>query len=221
MKRRIVRSALAVLALSPASLFIADQYRGDDDSTDVASEVANNATPSTTLGTTPTTLIATIPAATATFVRDTYAAFGISFLRPKQWRAQTFDQQTSGSTTPVVYLSADELSDPCDSTTSGDTDCGFPIDTLTPNTPLITWTFSLEAATPMANTLIDGQPGRVESAKPGACGAIQADETIVAAVERPNGGVFYMRACLSGDQLAAAEQNVYAMLASVKVTELI
>ncbi len=214
--RRIVRAALAALALSPASLFIADQYR-DDGSSDVASEVAHNATP-TTLDTTPTTLLTTTPAATKTFVRDTYLAFGISFLRPKQWRAQTFDQQTSGSMTPVVYLSADELSNPCDPPTSGGTECGFPIDTLTPNTPVITWTFSLEGATPMANTLIDGQPARVESAKPGACSAIDADETIVAAVERPNGGVFFMRACLSGDQLAAAEQNVYAMLASVTVT---
>ena len=208
--------ALAALAFSPASLFAAHQYDTEDNGNTGSELSADAAATTTTVDTTPTTLITATPA-TKDFVRDNYPAFGLSFLRPKHWRAQTFEGHTSGSSAPVVYLSADELSNPCDASTSGATECGWPIDTLTPNTPLITWTFSLEAATPRSNTLIDGQPARVESAKPGACKAIQAEETIVAAVEKPNGGVFYMRACLSGDQLAAAEQNVYAMLASVKV----
>lgn len=218
MTRRLFRTVLAALVFSPASLFIAHRYDTEDHArvgSELAADAGSNST-TTTVDTTPTTLI-TATAATKDFVRDNYAAFGISFLRPKHWRAQTFEGHTAGSSAPVVYLSADELSNPCDTSTSGVTECGWPIETLTPNTPLITWTFSLEAATPMANTLIDGQPARVESAKPGACKEIQAEETIVAAVEKPNGGVFYMRACLSGDQLVAAEQNVYAMLASVKV----
>ncbi|MEY2398899.1 MAG: hypothetical protein QOJ00_2073 [Actinomycetota bacterium] len=217
MIRRIARITIAAIAFAPASLFIAHQY-DDGDKPSSSSDVSTSAqrATTTTVDTTPTTLITAKPA-TKDITRDNYAAFGISFQRPKHWRAQTFPEHTSGSTSPIVYLSADEVSNPCDTSTTGATECGWPVDMLTPNNPLVVWTVSLDAPPPPPNTVIDGQIARVDAAKPGACKEIQGDETIVAAIARPSGGVFYMRACLSGDQLAAAEQNVYAMLASVTV----
>jgi hypothetical protein len=206
--------ALAALAFAPASAFIANEYRTDNGT---PSGGAASGGTTTTLDTSPTTLLNAVSVA-KDLTRDNYPAFGLSFQRPKHWRAQTFPGHTSGASSPIVYLSSDELSNPCDSGTSGETECGWPIEVISPNAPLITWTLSVDAPPPPPNTVIGGQSARVESAKPGACRAVQGEETIVAAIPRPSGGVFYMRACLSGDELAAAEQNTYAMLASVQVS---
>jgi len=211
---RLARLALAAVVLSPASAFIAYQYRADDDIVSPSEIAANVQT--VTGPTTPTTLLGATFAATS-IIRDGYPAFGLSFERPKHWRSQTFgDGHTAGSTAPIAYLSEDELSDPCAPSTTGETECGWPIDVVSFNTPLIIWTYGADPA-PTPNTLVGGQPARVGSAKPGACSEVKAEETIVAAIAKPGGGVFYMQACLSGSELEAAEQNVYAMLASVRI----
>jgi hypothetical protein len=213
--RRVLRVVLTAALMSPGSALVAHQWH--DTHPDKAKHPTLAAHENTTTSTTPTTLITTQFAATD-LTKDKYSAFGLTFSRPMHWRAQTFgDGHNAGTLVPIVYLSADELSDPCSLDTDGHTLCGWPLQALTPNNPLVTWSLSSDPAPP-PNTLIGGQPARVGSAKPGACSAVQGTETIVAAITRPSGGVLAMQACLAGDQIAVMEQNIYAMLGSVTVS---
>ena len=202
--------------LSPASAFIANQYRAEDDVVS-PSEIADNVR-TVTGPTTPTTLVAGTFASTS-ITRDSFAAFGISFEHPKHWRSQTFgDGHTAGSTAPVAYLSEDELSDrarPHDRRNRMRVaDRRRLVQHAADHLDLRTRR-RIHIRRP---TTIIGGNRPVGSAKPGACGDVKGEETIVAAIARPVDEIGVdMRACLSGSELEAAEQNVYAMLASVGI----
>ena len=145
---------------------------------------------------------------------DKYANNLIEFDRPTAWKSQVFPEGGLGHETPFAYLSPDELSDPCD----GNFNCAWPIEQLPPGDALITW----RGPAPVgfehgaAKTVIDGEAGWLDVAKPGECKAIGADETIAMVVNSPDGGNYLMQACLRGPALSQLERDVYAMLGSVR-----
>jgi hypothetical protein len=152
---------------------------------------------------------------------------GLSFDDPWEWTSQPFDVVSSFSDV-ATYLSPMRLHDPCihRSVPAGDEiTCGYPIAQLDPGTVLITWTsigFPHPADQPAVrqpNTTIGGRLARVDRATPGDCSGIGGEETIVADIERPNGNIYEMHACLRGPgPLNEMEQAIFLMLAATKVT---
>jgi hypothetical protein len=67
------------------------------------------------------------------------------------------------------------------------------------------------------NTSIAGLAAVLTTERPGACGALQTDEAITARITLHDGGDLLMRACLQLPDLAASEQLVSTMLASVSI----
>jgi hypothetical protein len=143
---------------------------------------------------------------------------------PAGWKPFVFDISGTLHFAPMVYVSSQPAHSPCH-TAASVTTCGWPLDRLRPGGALVVWEnrgapgWSLRSmsGTP---TRIGGRRAKRTVTKPGACGAIGADETIAVEIERPlpdNWTAF--TACLKGPGLAAGERAVDALLASTRFLE--
>jgi len=134
---------------------------------------------------------------------------------------------------PLIYLSTDPLLPTCATTPrakpnpadAGGRACDWPLGELAPNGVLVTWlTTRILAPLPSAGKAVEvnGATGRLEIEEPGSCSAVGADETLDVLVPigqpRPWSNIA-MVACLRGPDLAAAETQVRAMLASATVSQ--
>jgi len=154
------------------------------------------------------------------------ATFHNSFLRfthPVRWTPFRFERTAAPHVEPPLYLSNQTLHDPCRQQGPRRV-CGWPVDRLARGGVLIVWenrTFprwSLDAS-PGTLLRVGGRSARRSAARPGECGAIGADETIAVAIDRPipNSWTAFT-ACLRRPDLAAAERQIAALLASTRFT---
>lgn len=123
---------------------------------------------------------------------------------------------------PMLYLSVQPTRNPCASA-GATVRCGWPVSRLRPGGVLVVWEnrgfpgWSLASA-PGAPTKVDGRKARRSVSRPGACGAIGADETVQVAIERPglSGNWTAVTACLRAPNVATNEQQLDAVLASTR-----
>jgi len=153
----------------------------------------------------------------------TFSGSGVAFRYPASWRVSPPAWRWESSFTVLVtYLSSGELHDPCARTASSTT-CSSPLAVLPPGGVLITWTrgamplWSL-AKQPGRATTLAGHPGKIQIARPGACRALQATETVTAQIAVTKGDSLQMQACLRGSTARANENRVRAMLATLRVS---
>jgi hypothetical protein len=164
------------------------------------------------------------PSAAATGHGATVASFRNDYLvfrYPVRWKPFQFRVSGTLHFHPMVYVSTQPSSNPCRQSPMG-TECGWPVDRLRPNGVLIVWEnrgypgWSL-ASVPGRALRVGGRSARSTIARPGACSAIGADETVQVAIERPlpeNWTAF--TACLRGPHLSVAEREIDALLASTR-----
>ena len=133
---------------------------------------------------------------------------------------------------PLIYLSTDPLLPMCAATPgaapnpadSGGRACEWPLAKLAPDGVLVTW-YTTRILVPLPSTgevaHVNGYPARLQTAKPGYCSAVGADETLDVLVpielRKPWSNIAVL-ACLRGPDLAGAEAKVRAMLASATVS---
>jgi len=143
------------------------------------------------------------------------------FSHPAAWKPFVFKVTGTLHFHPMLYLSSQPAHQPCRKHAS-ETVCGWPIGRLRPGGTLIVWEnrgapgASL-ASFPGTVVRIGGRRAKQAVSRPGDCGAIGADETIEAAIQRPmpdNWTAF--TACLRGPGLADAERQIDALLASTQ-----
>ena len=154
---------------------------------------------------------------------ETYTGSGLSFSHPVAWKAYTPVLPTVAlHFNPLVYLSTQPVHAPC-STNGNTTTCGFPVDHLQPGGVLVTWETNGLLATGLGPGLkiqVDGHPAARRKKMGGECRTIGADETIDVAIETKPlpSALTYLTACLRGPGLPQAEESVYQLLASTKLT---
>ena len=157
------------------------------------------------------------PPASLTTFRNAY----LQFRYPQNWRALQFPDSGELHFHPMLYLSTQPGHNPCNQTGLSVT-CGWPVDQLQPSGVLVQWEnkgfpgWSLATQTG-TSIHVDGRPAREQTAKPGDCRSIGADETVSVEIARPmadNWTAF--TACLRGPNLAASEQKIAAVLASTR-----
>jgi hypothetical protein len=162
----------------------------------------------------------------ATTVAD--SANGISFERPTSWTRWRPNQHDPINDGPLIYLSTDPLLAACATatdTTANPPDtqgraCAWPISSLSEDGVFVNWVTSrILVPRPNAGEVIamNGERGRLQTERPGSCAEIGADETISVWVPigqpTPLSNVWVV-ACLRGPDMATAEGQVRAMLAS-------
>lgn len=165
-------------------------------------------------------------ASVATTVTD--AANGISFERPATWTRWQPNQHNPINDGPLIYLSTDPLLPACataPNATANPPDaqgraCAWPLASLSANGVFVNWlTSRILAPRPSAGEAIamNGGTARLQTERPGSCAVIGADETISVWVPigQPTAlSNVWVVACLRGPDLATAEAQLRAMLAS-------
>jgi hypothetical protein len=156
---------------------------------------------------------------------------GISFDRPATWARWQPNQHNPTNDGPLVYLSTDPLLPSCataPNATANPSDaqgraCDWPLESLAPNGVLVSWvTTRILQPLPTAGEefVVNGARARLQIERPGACGTVGAEETmsVLVPIGQPtplsNVAVF---ACLRGPDLASAEAQFRAMLASARI----
>ncbi len=197
----------------------------------VACSPAPTVPPSASLAPTPSPTVLLASPSPAAIVTD--AANGISFDRPASWTRWLPNAHDPINDGPLIYLSTDPLLPTCATTpqaTPNPADargraCDWPLADLAPNGVLVTWlTTRILAPLPSTGDAVEvnGATGRLEVEKPGSCSAVGADETLDVLVPigqpKPWSNIA-MVACLRGPDLAGAEAQVRAMLASATVSQ--
>jgi hypothetical protein len=154
----------------------------------------------------------------------TFSGSGVTFRYSAAWHVSPPAWRWASSFSILVtYLSTGALHDPCARTASSTT-CSSPVAVLPPGGVLITWTrgsppsWSL-AKQPGRATRLAGHPAKLQIARPGACRAVQATETVTAQIALgPTSDSLQMQACLRGSTARANEARVRAMLATLHVS---
>lgn len=156
------------------------------------------------------------PASFATF-RNAF----LEFRYPRAWQPLRFGSSGELHLHPMLYLSTQPAHDPCHRTGPSIT-CGWPVDHLRPSGMVALWEnrgypgWSLSSR-PGARLRIGGRPAREQTAHPGDCGTIGADETVSVQIARPvDANWTAFTACLRGPGLAGRESEIKALLASTR-----
>jgi hypothetical protein len=159
------------------------------------------------------------------------SANGISFERPGNWTRWQPNQHNPINDGPLIYLGTDPLLPVCANAPDASPNppdargraCDWPLTSLSANGVFVTWgTTRILVPLPSAGEPIamNGATTRLQIERPGGCAAIGAEETISVLVPigqpTPLSNVA-MVACLRGPDLATAEAQVRAMLASATV----
>lgn len=153
-----------------------------------------------------------------------FDADSLSFTHPARWQQATFDVIPSTHFQWLVFLSTDDVHNPCTRTGNTQSCNGYAVDSLRPNGVLINWSrwgspgWELD---PSVGPVIDvgGRRATVDRRPIGpGCLAIGGADEIFVQVERPGAkwNWFEMTACVSGPDLAAVGEQIDAMLASVR-----
>jgi hypothetical protein len=175
----------------------------------------------------------------ATFGSDLY---GLHFSYPSAWRAQEFPNPGIGSFGgPVVFLSTEDLRDPCTVTADSggrSIDCAQPLDELPDGGVLATWDqvgvpgdSEPELHRTGERLTVDGHPGWIDVHVPGDC-PYGADQTVSARVETDQrltgdadetldpepGHWFQLTVCSRGLDHAQVLAAARAMVDSVTIT---
>jgi hypothetical protein len=196
----------------------------------VACSPAPTSPPSASAVPTPSPALLSASPSAAAVVTDT--ANGISFDRPASWTRWLPNAHDPINDGPLIYLSTDAMLPTCATTPQESPNpadsrgraCDWPLGELAPNGVLVTWlTTRILAPLPSSGDAVEvnGATGRLEIEKPGPCSAVGADETLDVLVPigqpKPWSNIA-MVACLRGPDLADAEAQVRAMLASAMVS---
>jgi hypothetical protein len=156
---------------------------------------------------------------------------GISFERPSTWIRWQPNEHSPINDGPLIYLSTDPLQPACATMPEATPNpanaqgraCDWPLAALAPDGVLVTWltTRILERIPSAGEALeVNGATTRLATTKPGTCAAINADETmeLLVPIGQPTPlSNLAVVACLRGPDLAAAETQVRALLASATV----
>jgi hypothetical protein len=151
----------------------------------------------------------------------TFSNADVSFRHPAPWKAHPFTWRGELHFHPMLYLSTQPVRDPC--RTQGQTvTCGWPVERLRPGGVLVSlenrgapgWSIDAQPGTAFA---VGGRAAKRRVYRPGACGAIggQATVDVVVASPLPDNWTELV-ACLRGPRLAANEQRVQRLLASLR-----
>ena len=165
----------------------------------------------------------------ATMVAD--SANGVSFERPADWTRWRPNEHNPINDGPLLYLSTDPLLPACarpPSATPNPPDargraCDWPLVALSPNGVLVTWlTTRILAPLPSVGEglVMNGQTTGLAIERRGPCAEIGADETvsILVPIGQPTpASNIAVVACLRGPDLATAEDQLRAMLASARI----
>ena len=169
------------------------------------------------------------PEATSATVTDTVGGF--TFERPASWVVWQPNEHSPMTSGPLLYLSTDPLLPACAVAPSASPNppdamgsaCAWPLRELKPGGVLATWwTSRILQPLPTAGTVVEtnGAKARWNTASPGECSAIGADETVTVWVPigqpSPLSNVA-LTACLRGPDLAASEAAVRSLLASARL----
>ncbi|MFL6239697.1 MAG: hypothetical protein ACJ735_09455 [Actinomycetes bacterium] len=149
----------------------------------------------------------------------TFAAHGLRFRYPARWRAQHYDE-TSSFTTSIVYLSTQQLHNPCRTSRNGSGTtiaCGEPLRRLGPGDVLVQWYgFSAPATKPVrANTRVAGRPARRESSS---CVELRGDSGLEVAVDDGDHSLIIMSACWASSSAHDVPGEIEHMLRTVTFT---
>jgi hypothetical protein len=156
---------------------------------------------------------------------------GMTFDRPATWARWQPNEHNPTNDGPLVYLSTDPLLPSCATAPNAAANrpdaqgraCDWPLESLAPNGVLVSWvTTRILEPLPSAGEelVVNGARARLQIERPGSCGTVGADETmtVLVPIGQPtrlsNVAVF---ACLRGPDLASAEAQFRAMLASVRI----
>ena len=158
-------------------------------------------------------------------------ADGISFERPSAWTRWQPNDHDPINDGPWAYLSTDPLLAACATRPPAAPNppdargraCDWPLASLSPNGVLVSWINTrILLPLPTAGDVVDlgGEHARLQLARPGSCAAVGADETlsVLVPIGQPTPlSNLAVVACLRGPDLATAEAQVRAMLASATV----
>jgi hypothetical protein len=152
----------------------------------------------------------------------TYRGNGLTFRHPATWTAYPFRWAGELHFRPLVYLSTQQVQDPC-STHGNTTTCGLPVRHLRPGGVLVVWQVNGIPAMglgPGARIRVDGHPATRVVTRSGICKKIGADRTMeVVVATSPTPSPFtYLTACLRGPNLEQNERRVDALLASTRLS---
>jgi hypothetical protein len=161
------------------------------------------------------------PTSAAQATKATFRNDFVAFSYPGAWKTLQFQITGTLHFDPMLYLSTQPGHNPCRQSGSATT-CGWPVDRLRPNSVLVAWEnkgwpgWTLTSQ-PGTSLRVGGRPARQQVVRPGACGAIGADETVTVEVARPVSSSWTaVTACLRGPNLAAQEKEVARVLASTR-----
>jgi hypothetical protein len=149
-----------------------------------------------------------------------------TFQYPSSWRSEPY-QVFSSFFSIITYLSSDALHDPCSEPTPGQIHCASPLSALSAGGVLITWTrwgtigHHDLSDQPGRQTTLDGHPALIDSTSAtDYCADIGADQEIHAIIVLGSASEYDrwldMRACLAEPDTAHSEQQIDAMLQSLR-----
>ena len=156
---------------------------------------------------------------------------GISFDRPATWARWQPNEHSPTNDGPLVYLSTDPLLPSCATAPDATANrpdargraCDWPLKSLAPDGVFVSWvTTRILEPLPSAGEelVVNGAQARLQIERPGPCGIVGAEETMSVLVPighpTPLSNVAVI-ACLRGPDLASAEAQFRAMLASARV----
>jgi hypothetical protein len=161
------------------------------------------------------------PTTTQSTALSTFQNGFLKFRYPQAWRTLRFTNSGELHFAPMVYLSTQPGHDPCHQSGLAIV-CAWPVDRLLPsgviakweNRGFPGWTLATESGTRLR---VGGRPAKEQTARPGECRTIGADETVSVQIARPaqyNWTDF--TACLRGPNLPDQERQIKAVLASTR-----
>ena len=160
------------------------------------------------------------PAMTASF-----SSMGLSFRYPATWQRQTWSDDVSSFTAPLVSLSTGQQRDPCTVTTGKgykSVTCTSPIGKLAPGGILVSWDAAGFPTThlPTPNTTIAGRPAyeKTTTGDTWCTTTLGGTETITVMIPRTVPyNWFQMDACLRAPDLSHQAAQISALLRTVQL----
>jgi hypothetical protein len=147
-----------------------------------------------------------------------YTSTSLQFSYPSTWYERSYTVESSFADF-LAFLSNQTMHNPCRTLGDSETVCREPIRKLDANGVLVYWLLGGElgfrfSKQPGRHQVIGGLPSKVDTAFPGACSSIGADETITALASRGRDNYYELQACIRGPNLRYSTAQVMALLRS-------